>query len=126
MRKSKTIIISLILVLLIVIYVANALQKSYSKITTEKAKSVLVVKEKDKKNTPKEGLQVKVRETTTATEAKEKKVVVIDPGHANRSNLEKEPIAPNSSEMKIKDGGGAEGVVSRIPEYLVNMKVSEK
>ncbi len=52
------------------------------------------------------------------------KVVVIDPGHANRANLETEPIAPGSSVMKIKDGGGATGVVTKTPEYLVNMAVA--
>ncbi|AWI03759.1 N-acetylmuramoyl-L-alanine amidase family protein [Clostridium drakei] len=55
-----------------------------------------------------------------------KKIIVIDPGHADRSNLEKEPLAPGSSEMKIKDGGGAEGVVTKTPEYSVNMSVSMK
>ena len=54
------------------------------------------------------------------------KVIVIDPGHANRSNLEKEALAPGSSEMKIKDGGGAQGIATKTPEYLVNMKVAIK
>lgn len=55
-----------------------------------------------------------------------KKVIVIDPGHANRSNLEKEPKAPGSSELKIKDGGGAEGVATKTPEYKINMQVAIK
>lgn len=55
-----------------------------------------------------------------------KKVIVIDPGHANRSNLEKEPLAPGSTTMKIKDGGGAQGVATGTPEYRVNMNVSLK
>lgn len=55
-----------------------------------------------------------------------KKVIVIDPGHANRSNLEKEPIAPGSSELKIKDGGGAEGIATKTPEYKINMQVAVK
>ncbi|MBC8062727.1 MAG: N-acetylmuramoyl-L-alanine amidase [Clostridiaceae bacterium] len=56
------------------------------------------------------------------------KVIVIDPGHANKSNLTKEALAPgpDSSEMKIKDGGGAQGVVTKTPEYLVNMRVAMK
>lgn len=58
--------------------------------------------------------------------AVKKKIIVIDPGHADRSNLEKEPLSPGSSEMKIKDGGGAEGVVTKTPEYSVNMSVSMK
>lgn len=63
--------------------------------------------------------------TNSSPEVK-KKIIVIDPGHADRSNLEKEPLAPGSSEMKIKDGGGAEGVVTKTPEYSVNMSVSMK
>lgn len=55
-----------------------------------------------------------------------RKIIVIDPGHANRSNLEKESLAPGSSVMKIKDGGGAQGIVTRTPEYIINMKVSMK
>lgn len=52
------------------------------------------------------------------------KVIVIDPGHANRANLNMEANAPGSSVMKIEDGGGAAGITSKTPEYLINMKVS--
>lgn len=52
------------------------------------------------------------------------KVIVIDPGHANKANLELEANAPGSSVMKIKDGGGATGIATKTPEYLINMKVS--
>lgn len=54
------------------------------------------------------------------------KVIVIDPGHANRSNLEKEPTAPGSSQMKIKDGGGAEGVLTKTSEQSINLNVALK
>lgn len=53
-------------------------------------------------------------------------VIVIDPGHGNKANLDKEPIAPGSSEMKIKDGGGATGVSTGTPEYVINRKVALK
>lgn len=52
------------------------------------------------------------------------KVIVIDPGHANRSNLELEANAPGSSVMKIMDGGGAAGIVTKTPEYQINMNVA--
>lgn len=55
-----------------------------------------------------------------------RKVIVIDPGHANKSNLKKEQQAPGSSIYKIKDGGGAEGSFTKTPEYRVNMLVSMK
>lgn len=62
----------------------------------------------------------------TSSAKNQKKVIVIDPGHANCSNLTKEPLSPGSSVMKIKDGGGAQGIVTKTPEYEVNMKVALK
>ncbi len=66
--------------------------------------------------------------TPIATPVKDvkNKVIVIDPGHANRSNLETEQNAPGSSVMKIKDGGGTQGIVTKTPEYVVNMNISLK
>lgn len=55
-----------------------------------------------------------------------KKTIVIDPGHASKANLEKEPSAPGSSVMKIKDGGGATGISSKVPEHLINMEVAQR
>lgn len=54
------------------------------------------------------------------------RIIVIDPGHSNHSNLQKEQIAPGASELKIKDGGGAQGIITKTPEYEVNMKVAIK
>lgn len=55
-----------------------------------------------------------------------KKVIVLDPGHGNKSNLEKEPISPGSEELKIKDGGGAEGINSKTPEHVIAMGITMK
>jgi len=55
-----------------------------------------------------------------------KKVVVLDSGHGNRSNLEKEAIYPGANELKIKDGGGAEGINSKTPEYVIAMGITVK
>ena len=51
-------------------------------------------------------------------------VVVIDPGHDARANLDVEPIGPGSSEMKIKDGGGATGIVTGQREPVFNLAVA--
>ncbi len=51
-------------------------------------------------------------------------VVVIDPGHDLRANLQTEPIGPGSATRKIKDGGGTRGVVSGTPESEFNLAVS--
>lgn len=131
MKKSKTIIVSLILVLLIVVFVSKALQESYLRITNAKFASAKIensaaVKNKDTKPSTQKNEKAKVSTSGPVHEVKKKKVIVIDPGHASKSNLDKEPIAPDSSEMKIKDGGGADGVSSKTPEYIVNMQVSLK
>lgn len=51
-------------------------------------------------------------------------VVVIDPGHDLRANLQTEPIGPGSPTRKIKDGGGTRGVVSGTTEAEFNLAIS--
>lgn len=53
-----------------------------------------------------------------------RKVVVIDPGHASVTSFEKELRAPGSTIMKIKEPGGAQGINTKTPEYVVNMEVA--
>jgi N-acetylmuramoyl-L-alanine amidase len=50
--------------------------------------------------------------------------IVIDPGHDARANLATEPIGPGSRTRKIKDGGGARGVASGVPEHVVTLRIS--
>ncbi|MBU3184206.1 N-acetylmuramoyl-L-alanine amidase [Clostridium estertheticum] len=52
------------------------------------------------------------------------KVIVIDPGHASITSLEQEKQAPGSTIMKIKEPGGAQGINTKTPEYVVNMAVA--
>ena len=58
------------------------------------------------------------------SDAQRAAVVVIDPGHDLRANLDTEPIGPGSSTLKIKDGGGTRGVVSGLAESELNMRVA--
>lgn len=51
-------------------------------------------------------------------------VVVIDPGHDAKANLDREPIGPGSTQTKIKDGGGATGVVTGQREPVFNLAVA--
>jgi len=51
-------------------------------------------------------------------------VVVIDPGHDARANSDLEPIGPGSSDLKVKDGGGATGVVTGQREPVFNLAVA--
>ncbi len=53
-------------------------------------------------------------------------LVLIDPGHDLYGNSAVEPIGPGSTTMKIKDGGGARGVVSGKAEAVVNLAVARR
>jgi len=60
----------------------------------------------------------------SASAASTPPVVVLDPGHDLHANLATEAIGPGSRTRKIKDGGGARGVVTRTPEAVVNLAIS--
>ena len=53
-------------------------------------------------------------------------IVVIDAGHQSKQMTDKEPNGPGSSVMKIKVSSGAEGRVTGVPEYKLNLAVSLK
>lgn len=53
-------------------------------------------------------------------------VVVIDPGHQGKGDSTKEPNGPGSSTMKARVTSGTTGVVTRVPEYIMNLDVSLK
>ncbi|WP_238881895.1 N-acetylmuramoyl-L-alanine amidase [Clostridium sp. YIM B02551] len=55
-----------------------------------------------------------------------KKKVVIDPGHGVGGNKGTEKISPDSNVMKIKDPGGAQGINTKTPEYVVAMQIASK
>lgn len=54
------------------------------------------------------------------------RLIVIDPGHQQKGNSEKEPIGPGATEMKAKVTGGTTGVSTGLVEYELNLAVALK
>jgi len=71
-------------------------------------------------------LALAVAATAAGASAARAPVVVLDPGHDLRANLATEPIGPGARERKIKDGGGARGVVTGTPEAAVNLAIAHE
>lgn len=75
-------------------------------------------KTKDTKASNKEDENSKVKNSN--------KVIVLDPGHASKGDLKMEPVSPNSSVKKYRQTDGADGVITKTPEYKINMNVALK
>ena len=50
----------------------------------------------------------------------------IDPGHQEKANSSREPVAPGSAETKAKTAGGTRGAATGTPEYVLTLEVSLK
>ncbi len=55
-----------------------------------------------------------------------KKVIVINPGHQAVQDKEKEPMGPDSTELKNRVSSGTRGVATGIYEYVFNLEISLK
>ena len=71
-----------------------------------------------------ENEEVTNKEVIPPTSNTESFVIVIDPGHQAKANLEQEPIGPDARETKYKVTGGTTGVVTGKPEYVLTLEAA--
>ena len=64
--------------------------------------------------------------TEAPTEPVQKKRIVIDAGHQETGNSDKEPIGPGATALKAKVTGGTKGTVTGLEEYKLNLIVAQK
>jgi N-acetylmuramoyl-L-alanine amidase len=55
-----------------------------------------------------------------------KKIIAIDAGHQLLADSTKEPLGPGSTVLKARVSSGTQGIVSKVPEYIVNLEMALK
>ena len=71
-----------------------------------------------------ENSEVTSKAVTPPSTNTESFMIVIDPGHQAKANLEQEPIGPDARETKYKVTGGTTGVVTGKPEYVLTLEAA--
>lgn len=69
---------------------------------------------------------IETEDFTIADKKETKYLVVIDAGHQQKCNLEKEPVGPGANETKYKVSGGTSGISTKIPEYIITLEIAQK
>lgn len=106
--------------------IAPVTKQDKENLKEEKEEKVKLEEKQNLKENNKEKAKTEEKDNSKEGTVKNKKVIVIDPGHSSGGNKGQERQSPDSNVLKIKDPGGAQGVVSKTPEYAINMKVALK
>ncbi|MFK2826633.1 N-acetylmuramoyl-L-alanine amidase [Bacillus sp. B190/17] len=91
----------------------------------EKTENLERVIHTEKEKTEKQEVKPDASAEPPAVQANNKPfLVVIDPGHQEKANLEQEPIGPGAKETKYKVTGGTSGITTKKPEYVLTLEAS--
>ena len=75
-------------------------------------------------NTINSTLLTTTKQKVKPKKSKTKKVIVVDPGHQTKANIEKEPIGPGATTKKAKVTGGTYSKFSGLKEYELCLAVA--
>ncbi len=132
MKKKITLIFVLVSILAMVtgcitINLGSSGDKEAAKIEEKQINNSNKKDSNNKKENNKQEISKK-ESNSSGTEISNKKsskiTIVIDPGHSSTGTAGNEPVSPNSSTTKLKDGLGATGEYTNIPEHKTNMSVA--
>ena len=96
-------------------------------VSKEEVSSVQIEKKEEKIQLPSETESESISQGMTyktETEKEERRLIVIDPGHQEYGDNEKEPVGPGANEMKAKVTSGTSGVTTGIKEHELNLDVA--
>lgn len=120
MRKKKILLMTILSVLFMVTGCITVNLGGSDEVKTSKVENT----QTDKKSNTDNKVSEEEKDLDKDNSDNSNITIVIDPGHSSTGTSGNEPVSPNSSTTKLKDGLGATGVFTNVPEHKTNMSVA--